>query len=101
MCKYLCVSSTEECLNPAQVTHFKDPSCEEGNEREHELMRGNERSDNQEGDVKKRDMERKMQSERVVKRLKMMNLDSDDDDEGNKLQQHCSTPIGGGRDTQG
>lgn len=62
-------------------------------------MRGNERSDNQEGDVKKRDMERKMQSERVVKRLKMMNLDSDDD--GNKLLQHCSTPIGGGRDTQG
>lgn len=87
-------------MRPAQVTHFKDPSCEKGNEREHELMRGNERSDNQEGDVKKRDMERKMQSERVVKRLKMMNLDSDDDD-GNKLLQHCSTPIGGGRDTQG
>uniref|UniRef100_A0A672N2C3 Myb-like domain-containing protein n=1 Tax=Sinocyclocheilus grahami TaxID=75366 RepID=A0A672N2C3_SINGR len=97
-----CVS-TEECLNPAQVTHFKDPSCKKGNEREHELMRENERnierSDNQKGDMKKRDMESKMQSERVAKRLKMMNLDSDDD--GNKLLQHCSTPIGGSRDTQG
>ncbi|XP_058607890.1 telomere repeats-binding bouquet formation protein 1 isoform X3 [Onychostoma macrolepis] len=94
-----CVS-TEECLRPAQVTHFKDTGCEKGNEREHELMRENGRRGNQEGDVKKRDMERKMQSERVVKRLKMMNLDSDDDD-GNKYLQHCSTPIGGGRDTQG
>ncbi|XP_052439086.1 telomere repeats-binding bouquet formation protein 1 isoform X2 [Carassius gibelio] len=90
---------TEECLNPSQVTHFKDPSCEKGNEREHELMRENERSDTQEGDVKKRDMERKIQSVRVAKRFKMMNLDSDDD--GNKLLQHCSTPIEGGRDTQG
>uniref|UniRef100_A0A9J7X3S1 Telomere repeat binding bouquet formation protein 1 n=2 Tax=Cyprinus carpio TaxID=7962 RepID=A0A9J7X3S1_CYPCA len=93
-----CVS-TEECLNPALVTHFKDPSSEKGNEREHVLMRENEKSDNQEGDVKKRDMERKMQSERVAKRLKMMNLDSDDD--GNKLLEHCSTPVGGSRDTQG
>ncbi|XP_026142904.1 telomere repeats-binding bouquet formation protein 1 isoform X2 [Carassius auratus] len=93
-----CVS-TEECLKPSQVTHFKDPSCEKGNEREHEQMGENERSDTQEGDVKKRDMERKIQSERVAKRFKMMNLDSDDD--GNKLLQHCSTPIEGGRDTQG
>lgn len=86
-------------MNPALVTHFKDPSSEKGNEREHVLMRENEKSDNQEGDVKKRDMERKMQSERVAKRLKMMNLDSDDD--GNKLLEHCSTPVGGSRDTQG
>ncbi|XP_059362826.1 telomere repeats-binding bouquet formation protein 1 isoform X3 [Carassius carassius] len=93
-----CVS-TEECLNPSQVTHFKDPSCEKGNEREHELMREDERSDTQEGDVKKRELDRKIQSERVAKRFKKMNLDSDDD--GNKLLQNCSTPIEGGRDTQG
>ncbi|XP_016308442.1 telomere repeats-binding bouquet formation protein 1-like [Sinocyclocheilus anshuiensis] len=99
--------STEECLSPAQVTHFKGPSWEKGNKREHELMRENERnierSGNQEtstqGGVKKRDMERKLQSERVAKRLKMMYLDSDDD--GNKRLQHCRTPTEGGRDTQG
>ncbi|XP_050991692.1 telomere repeats-binding bouquet formation protein 1 isoform X2 [Labeo rohita] len=99
-----CVS-TEECLSPVQVTHFKGPSWEKGNEREHEQMRENERNiDNletrTEGDVKTRDMERKKQSKRVAKRFKILNLDSDDDD-GNKLPQHCSTPVGGGRDTQG
>uniref|UniRef100_A0A8C2FH81 Myb-like domain-containing protein n=1 Tax=Cyprinus carpio TaxID=7962 RepID=A0A8C2FH81_CYPCA len=101
-----CVS-TEECLSPAQVTHFEGPSWEKGNKREHEQMRENERnierSGNQEtstqGGVKKRDMERKLQSERGSKRLKMMYLDSDDD--GKKPLQHCSTPTGGGRDTQG
>ncbi|XP_073706310.1 telomere repeats-binding bouquet formation protein 1 [Garra rufa] len=97
-----CVS-TQECLNPAQVTHFKGPSWEKGNGREHEQMRENERNignekTRTEGDVKKTDMERKKQSERVAKRFKI--LDSDDDD-GNKPLQHCSTPIGGGRDTQG
>lgn len=70
-------------------------------------MRENERniesSDNQETRrervVKKRDMEWKMKSERVAKRLKMMNLDSDLD--GKKHLQHCSTPTRGSRDTRG
>ncbi|XP_077049859.1 telomere repeats-binding bouquet formation protein 1 isoform X2 [Siphateles boraxobius] len=101
-----CVSS-EECLSPAQVTHFKGSSWEESKEREHEQMRENERnierSDNQETRrervVKKRDMEWKIKSERVAKRLKMMNLDSDLD--GNKRLQHCSAPTRGGRDTRG
>ncbi|KAL1257094.1 hypothetical protein QQF64_012639 [Cirrhinus molitorella] len=102
----LCVS-TEECLSPAKVTHFKGPSWEKGNGREHEQIRENERNiDNQEtrteGDVKKRDMERKKQSKRVAKRFKILDSDDDDDDDdGNKLLQHCSTPIGGGRDAQG
>jgi len=64
-----------------------------------ENERNIERSDNQETRrervVKKRDMEWKMKSERVAKRLKMMNLDSD------LGLQHCSMPTGGGRDTQG
>lgn len=68
-----------------------------------ENERNIERSGNQEtstqGGVKKRDMERKLQSERGPKRLKLMYLDSDDD--GKKPLQHCSTPTGGGRDTQG
>ncbi|XP_043120827.1 telomere repeats-binding bouquet formation protein 1 [Puntigrus tetrazona] len=92
-----CIST--EFLSPVQVIHFKDPSCEKGNEREHELIQENERSDNQEGGVKKRDIERKMQSDRVTKRLKTMNLNSDDD-VGNELLQHWSTPIEGGNDTQ-
>lgn len=65
-----------------------------------ENERNNERSDNQERkrerDIKKRDME--IESERVAKRLKMMNLDSDIN--GNKHLQHCSTPARGSRDTQ-
>lgn len=65
-----------------------------------ENERNIERSDNQERrrerDNKKRDME--IKSERVVKRLKMMNLDSDIND--NKRLQHCSTPTRGSRDTQ-
>ncbi|XDV29179.1 hypothetical protein PO909_032329 [Leuciscus waleckii] len=101
-----CVSS-EVCLSPAQVTHFKGSSWEESKEREHEQMRENERnierSDNQETRrervVKKRDMEWEMKSERVAKRLKMMNLDSELD--GNKRFQHCSTPTRGSRDTRG
>jgi len=64
-----------------------------------ENERNIERSDNQETRrervVKKRDMEWKMKSERVAKRLKMMNLDSD------LGLQHCSMPTGGGRDTRG
>ncbi|XP_048023670.1 telomere repeats-binding bouquet formation protein 1 isoform X1 [Megalobrama amblycephala] len=94
-----CVSS-DECLSPAQVTHFKRSSWEKGKEREHEQMRENERSDNQERrrerEIKKRDME--IKSERVAKRLKMMNLDSDVN--GNKHLQHCSTPARRSRDTQ-
>ncbi|XP_067276153.1 telomere repeats-binding bouquet formation protein 1 isoform X2 [Pseudorasbora parva] len=87
-----CVSS-EECLSP--VIPFEGSIWERGKERVHEQMRENERSDNQqtkrERDEKKRDMERK--SDRVAKRLKMMNLDSDP-----KRIQHCSRD---GRDTQG
>ncbi|XP_052387230.1 telomere repeats-binding bouquet formation protein 1-like [Carassius gibelio] len=101
-----CVS-TEECLSPVQVTHFEGPSWEKGNKRGHELMRENERNiertGNQEtstqGCVKKRDMERKLQSERGAKRLKIIYQDSDED--GQKRLQHCSTPTEGGRDTQG
>ncbi|KAG1935202.1 telomere repeats-binding bouquet formation protein [Pimephales promelas] len=97
-----CVSS-EQCLSPARVNHFKGSSWGQGKEREHEQMRENERnierSDNQETRrervVKKRDMEWKMKSEKMAKRLKMMNLDSD------LGLQHCSMPTGGGRDTRG
>lgn len=68
-----------------------------------ENERNIERSDNQETRrervVKKRDMEWKMKSERVAKRLKMMNLGSDLDD--NKRLHHFSTPTRGGRDTRG
>lgn len=94
--------SSEEGLSPVQVKLFKGPNWEKSKKREHEQKRENERSDNQETrreGVNKSELKGKIKSERVVKRLKMMNLESDDD--GSELLQSCSTPTGGNRDTQG
>ncbi|NP_001082851.1 telomere repeats-binding bouquet formation protein 1 [Danio rerio] len=94
--------SSEEGLSPVQVNLFKGPNWEKSKKREHKQKRENERSDNQETrreGVNKRELKRNVKSERVVKRLKMMNLESDDD--GYELLQNCSTPTEGNRDTQG
>lgn len=94
--------SSEEGLSPVQVNLFKGPNWEKSKKRKHKQKRENERSDNQETrreGVNKRELKRNVKSERVVKRLKMMNLESDDD--GYELLQNCSTPTEGNRDTQG
>ncbi|XP_051953234.1 telomere repeats-binding bouquet formation protein 1-like [Xyrauchen texanus] len=103
---------SEECLSPSQVPFFQDSILGQGIEREQEQLRENKQSSERiiercndletrrGGYSNKIDVgeKRKMRSERVVKRLKMMALvNQDSENERHK----CNTPTGDSRDTGG
>ncbi|KAI7802348.1 Telomere repeats-binding bouquet formation protein 1 [Triplophysa rosa] len=98
--------SSAQYLGPSQITLYQHRNCEKEIEEEEmtepeSLFQMTEMSNDRETKTEMYVKKRKIKSETVVKRLKMIAAHTNPHLGGDKPSQSCNTPTRGGRDTKG